>query len=111
MPGRPGGVNTYSALLPTHQATLAAIPGRPALVTIGGEEIDMPFTPPPRDLILRFIGDLRADYPTTVGHPLDDEGIAAWVCDRFVALWQTWQEYATIKNIVYREIERVVNPR
>ncbi len=56
----------------------------------------MSFNAPPRDLLLDAIDWLRTKIYTppetpahVVPHPLDDEGVAAWVCDSYVRVWQT----------------------
>jgi hypothetical protein len=54
---------------------------------------------------------LRAEvYPGLVGHDLDDEGIAAWVCDNYTRYRQAGVSHQDAKHRVFADIERVVHP-
>jgi len=68
----------------------------------------MPDVAPLQDQLLDTLTWLRGEvYPGLVGHDLDDRGIAAWVCDRYIVHRQTLS-HADAKHRVFAEIERVV---
>ena len=70
----------------------------------------MPYNQPPRDEILEVITWLRGEvYPGIVGHPLNDEGIAAWVCDVYIHARQT-QGHEDAKHRVFEAIENRHGP-
>jgi hypothetical protein len=61
-----------------------------------------------RDQLLNVLTWLRWEvYPGLVGHPLDDEGIAAWLCDNYVRYRQTLG-HEDAKHHVFADIEAVV---
>jgi hypothetical protein len=79
----PGRAFTFNRLEDTRLAPAAPLPipdpaeTRPPTMPI------ITIAPPPRDHELAVITDLRDQYPTRVGHPLNDEGIAAWALDTY----------------------------
>lgn len=48
-------------------------------------------------------------YPGLVRHPLDDDGIATWICERYTALRQVHDE-TIAPHVLFAEIYRHVNP-
>lgn len=49
-------------------------------------------------------------YPGLVGHPLDDEGIATWVVERYTALVQQHADLGVAQHALFAEIYRQVHP-
>lgn len=66
------------------------------------------FTPINRGDIFDALKWLRAEvYPGLVGHELDDEGIAAWICDNYIRYRQT-VGHQDAKHRVFADIEAVI---
>jgi hypothetical protein len=119
-------VHSADAGFPKGQTSLTPLPSpRPP-----DDEDDMPgypdLQPIPRDQLLDTLDWLRFEVYTPsqederpgehpfrlVPHPLDDEGIAAWLCDAYesVGRYRYGLSHQAAKDYVYREIQKVVSP-
>jgi hypothetical protein len=89
---------------------------RPIVVTPPVEPekppVPSPIIPPPRNEVLAMLTDLRAQYPSRVGHQLDDEGIAAWLVDTYtvVGRLRNGLGHEAAMAATWRAIDNVVNP-
>jgi hypothetical protein len=73
------------------------------------EQPPVSFVPVNRGDLFETLKWLRAEvYPGLVGHPLDDEGIAAWLCDNYIRYRQT-MGHEDARHRVFADIEAVVN--
>jgi hypothetical protein len=74
------------------------------------KEPDVSFIPVNRGDIFETLKWLRGEvYPGLVGHPLDDEGIAAWLCDNYIRYRQT-MGHVPAQHRVFADIQAVVSP-
>lgn len=73
------------------------------------------YVPPPRDWIVLLAEWLEENYGAMTGHPLDVEGVIAWLIDRGPAIYQTApggfaEKLAVAKATIEREIFNTVHP-
>lgn len=109
----------FSELLPDQRiepAPMLHIPDPPAPIPDPAptpEPMPQTIQPPPRDEILRCLTWLRDEvYPGLVGHPIDDEGIAAWLVDTYTvdARLRRGLSHEAAMHHTFAAIERTVHP-